>query len=123
MLDAFGMVVTAFSVMDKANQVKFFEEICLVANVSLEVVLGMPLLTLSGLDVNFLGRKLRWRTYTTKKALLTTRRINLVGKKEFAATVLDLEYETYIVYVGSSSSNALPSSFLLKFNVYPFCKP
>ena len=55
MLDTFGMVVTASSVTDKANHVRFFEETFLVANVSPEVVIGMPFLTLSGADVNFLG--------------------------------------------------------------------
>ena len=58
MLDTFRMVVTAFSVTDKASWVKFFEETFLVANVSLEIVFGMFFLTLSGADVNFLGRKL-----------------------------------------------------------------
>ena len=53
------MVVAAFSVVDKANQVEFFEKTYRVANVSPEVVLGMPFLTLSGADVDFLGRKLR----------------------------------------------------------------
>ena len=49
------MVVAAFSVMDKANQGKFFEKTFLVANVSLEVVLGMSFLTVSGADVDFSG--------------------------------------------------------------------
>ena len=53
MLDTFGVVVLAFSVTNKANRVRFFEETFLVANVSPEVVLGMPFLTLSGADVNF----------------------------------------------------------------------
>ena len=53
------MVVAAFLVEDKANRVRFFEETFLVANVSLEVVLTMPFLTLSGADVDFLGRELR----------------------------------------------------------------
>ena len=68
-----GMVVAAFSVEDRANRVRFFEETFLVANVSPEVVFGMPFLTLSNVDVDFSGRDLRWRTYTTKKALPTTR--------------------------------------------------
>ena len=55
MLDTFGMVVSAFSVTNKANQVRFFEETFLVANVSPEVVLWMPFLTLSGADVDFAG--------------------------------------------------------------------
>ena len=56
-LDTFRMVVIAFSVTDKANRVKFFEEIFIVANVS-PVVFRMPFLTLSGADVDFLGQKL-----------------------------------------------------------------
>ena len=52
------------------------------ANVSPEIVLGMLFLTLSGADVDFLDRELRWRTYTTEEALPTTRRAELVGKKE-----------------------------------------
>ena len=39
-------------------------------------------LTLSGADVDFLNRELRWRTYTTEEAVPTTRRVELVGKKE-----------------------------------------
>ena len=59
MLNIFGMVISAFSVTEKANQVRFFEETFLVANVSPEVVLEMPFLTLSNADVNFAGRELR----------------------------------------------------------------
>ena len=121
MLDIFRIVVSAFSVTDKANRVRFFEETFLVANVSLEVVLGMPFLILSNADVDFLGRELRWRTYITKEALSTTRRIELVGKKEFAAVALDSEHETYVVHVGSVSSDALLSSFSL--DVHPSRRP
>ena len=42
-----------------------------------------------------------------------------MGKKEFAVTSLNPEYETYIVYIGLVSSVILPSSFPLKLNVYP----
>ena len=58
-LKTYGMVVTAFSVEDKANQVRLFEETFLVANISPEVVLGMPFLILSSADIDFLGWKLR----------------------------------------------------------------
>ena len=44
--------------------------------------------------------------YTTEEALPTTRRVELVGKKEFAAAELDPKYETYVVHVGSVSSVA-----------------
>ena len=52
-LNTYGMIVAAFSMEDQANQVRFFEESFLVANVSPEVVLGMSFLTLSGADVDF----------------------------------------------------------------------
>ena len=58
MLDTFRMVVAAFSLTDKANQVKFFKETFLVASVGLEVVFGMLFLILSSSNVDFLGRKL-----------------------------------------------------------------
>ena len=117
-LDTYGMVVATFSVEDKANRVRFFEETFLVANVSLEVVLGILFFALSGTDIDFSGRELRWRTYTTEKVFPTTRRVELMGKKEFAATVIDPEHETYVVYVASLSST--PLAFL---DIYPSRRP
>ena len=57
-LDTYGMVVAAFSVMDKINQVRFFEETFLMANVSPEVVFRMFFLTLSNANIDFLDRNL-----------------------------------------------------------------
>ena len=122
-LEIYGIVVAAFLIKDKANQIRFFEEIFLVANVSLEVVFGMLFLILSSADVDFLGRELRWRTYTTKEAFLTTRHVELVDKEEFAATALDSKSEIFIVYVVSLSSDALPNFSPLKLDVYPFRRP
>ena len=58
-LNIYGLVVAAFSVVDKANRVKFFEETFLVANVSLELVFGMLFLALRGTNVDFFGQELR----------------------------------------------------------------
>ena len=110
-LDTYRMVVAAFSVVDKVNWVRFFEKIFLIANVSLEVVIGMSFLTLSGANVDFLGWEFRWKTCTIKEALLTIRYIELVRKKEFAAATLDPKYETLVIHVTSLSSiplNAKP---------------
>ena len=52
------MVVAAFSVTDQADQVRFFEKTFLVANVSPDVVLEMPFLTLSSADIDFPKREL-----------------------------------------------------------------
>ena len=117
-LDTYGMIVAAFSVEDKANWVRFFEKTFLVANVSPEVVFGILFLTLSGADVDFSGRELRWRTYTIKKAFPTTRRVKLVGKKEFVAIAIDPEHENYIVHVASLSSIPLASLGSTPLNVH-----
>ena len=58
------------------------------------------------------------RTYITGKVLPTTRYIELVGKKEFVAISLDLEYETYVVLIGSVSFIALLSFFPLNANIH-----
>ena len=115
MLNTYGMVIAAFSVVDKTNQVRFFEETFLVANVSPEVVFGMLFLTLSSANIDFSSWELQWRNYTTKEALPTTRHVELVKKKEFTAVALDPEHEINVVYVASLSSTPL--------DVYPFRKP
>ena len=101
------MLVAAFLVVNKANRVRFFEETFLVANVSPKVVHRISFLTLSGANVDFLGQELRWRNYTTEEAFATTRRVKLVEKKEFAATALNPEHKTFIVYVTSLNSTPL----------------
>ena len=122
MLETYEMVVATFSVGDKANLVRFFKKTFLMANISPDVILEIDFLTLSDADIDFLGRELQKRTYTTKKALPATRCVELVGKKEFAAAALDLKSETFIVYVTSLSSDVSASSFPLEINVYSFCR-
>ena len=127
-LDTYGMVVAAFSVEDKTNWVRFFEKTFLVANVSPEVVLEIPFLTLSGADIDVLGWELRWRTYTTKKGLPTTKRIELVGKKKFVVAAHDPEYETHTDHVASLSSAPLVASLssallVASLNVHPSRRP
>ncbi len=59
------MVVSTFSVSDKDRRERFFEESFLLANISPDIVLGMPFLTMSNADVDFQARDLQWRSYTT----------------------------------------------------------
>ena len=56
--ETYGIMVVAFSVINQANRVKFFEETFLVTNVSLKVVFGMFFLILSGADIDFLKKEL-----------------------------------------------------------------
>ena len=93
------------------------------ANISPEVVLWMLFLILSSVNIDILDRKLWWRTYIIQEAFLITRRVELVRKKWFAAVALDLEYETFVVYVASLSSFMSFSSTPLDTDIHPSCRP
>ena len=101
------MVVAAFSVIGKANRVKFFEKTFLVANISPEVVLKMIFLILR---IENSGGK----HTSPKRPYPTTKCVRLVRKKEFATVVFDLEYKTFVVHVASLNSTP--------FNIYLFWK-
>ena len=61
----------------------------------------MPFLTLSKADVRFAERELVWRTYTAAEALPTTRRVEIIDKREFAAAALNADDETFVVHVAA----------------------
>ena len=100
-LQTFGMALANFQVEDKLGRTRFFQETFLLADISAEVVLGMPFLTLSNADVQFVEKELTWRSYTTAEALPTTKRVELINKKEFAKAALDEKSETFVVHVVS----------------------
>ena len=100
-LDTFGMVIADCSVKDKLGRVRFFQETFLLPNIGLEVVLGMLFLTFSKADIQFAERKLVWRTYTVAEALSTTRRVEIIDKREFAVSVLNTDNETFVVHVAA----------------------
>ncbi len=56
----------------------------------MEVVLGIPFLSLNNVDVEFAKlKKLTWRLYTAAEALSTISQVELIDKKEFAKVVID----------------------------------
>ena len=98
-LQTFGMVLASFHMEDKLGRAWFFQESFLLADTSVEVVLEMPFLNLSNADIQFAKNKLTWRSYTAAEALPTTKRVELINKKEFAKAALDAESETFVVHV------------------------
>ena len=100
------MVVSTFSLLDKDDRKRFFEESFLLIDVKLETVLRMSFLTISNADVNFQAWNLQWRSYITGDVLLTTKQVELIEKKKFAAAALDLKHKTFVVYVAALSVNS-----------------
>ena len=101
---------------DQTDKVRFFKETFLVANVSSDVVFKMFFLTLSVANINFSKRELWWRSYTIEKALSTTKQVELVEKKEFAASALDPRHETFVIHVAFLESSSQDG------DVYSSCK-
>ena len=67
------MIVSTFSISNQDGKKRFFEESFLLANVKLEIVLGMAFLTMSNIDVDFQAQNLQWRSYTTADIFPTTK--------------------------------------------------
>ena len=57
-LDTFGLVITGFQVIDKLGKARFFQETFLLADTIMQVVLGLPFLTLSNADIQFAEKEL-----------------------------------------------------------------
>ena len=109
-LDTFGIVIVDCSVKNKLKRVQFFPETFLLANIGLEVVLGMLFLTFSKANIRFVERELVWRTYTAAEVLPTTRRVEIIDKSEFVATELNADDETFVVYI---TALAEPTTMLI----------
>ena len=69
------------------------------AHTKFEVILEMPFLKISNADVSFGKKTLTWRTYTTNKALSTTKQVQIVDPKEFVIIALDVDSKIFVVHV------------------------
>ena len=110
-LETFGMVIADFQVEDKANRPRFFQETFLVADTKFEVILRMPFLKISNADVSFGKGILTWKTYITNKALLTTKQVQIINKKDFVIAALDANSETFVVHMAIREQERMPVHF------------
>ena len=99
---------------DKDNRKRFFDESCLLADIKPDIVLKLFFLTMSNADIDFHTQDLQFSSYTTENILPTTRRVKLIGKKEFAAAAPNLEHKALIVHIVGLSVNANDEVHLLK---------
>ena len=78
----------------------------MIAIVRLEIVLRILFHILNNANIDFLRQEFQCKIYTTLKTFRTTIHVKLVVKKEFINTPIDPEYEIFIVYIASLSSNS-----------------
>lgn len=86
------------------------------ADTSIDITFRISFITLSNVKVNFTNQKLNWRLYIIVKTFPIMRQVELVKKKEFVITTLDLNNETFVVYI------AFLISFNLGLEIYLFQK-
>ena len=67
LLANYGMVISDFQVVDTLGRFQFFQEIFLLANISMKVVLGMSFLTFSNVDVQFAKKSSLGKPISLKK--------------------------------------------------------
>ncbi len=68
----------------------------------MEMVLGMPFLSLNNINVKFAElRKFIRRSYTAIEAVPTTSRVKPIGKREFAKVVMNKNSETFIMHMSA----------------------
>lgn len=98
------MVFANFQIEDNEGRAWFSQKTLLLADISINVLLGMPFLTFSNVGIQFAEEKLTWRSYTTTEAFSTNQKVELINKKEFAKTALDETVEAFVVYMASFTS-------------------
>ena len=49
--------------------------------------------------MSFGKRIFMWKTYTTNKALFTTKQVQIINKKDFIIAVLDIDSKTFVVHM------------------------
>ena len=108
-LKTFEMVLASFQVENTFGSARFFQKTFLLADLNIKVVLGMPFLTFSNVDIKFAQKELIWRFYIAAKALLTTKRVEIIDREEFAKAALDKHIKAFMVHV----------TFLLTIAIHP----
>lgn len=68
------MVVVDFLVTDQANYIGFFEETFMLANISLEIALGMLFFPFGGADILFTSKELTQMQTTKQVKLFSTKK-------------------------------------------------
>ena len=108
------MVITDCSVKDKLKKVQFFQETFLLANIGLEVVLGILFLTFSRADIWFTEQEFVWKICMAVEVLPTIKGVEIIDKKKFAIVALSANNKIFVRHVAALAE-------LITILIYLFC--
>lgn len=97
----YEMAIALFQVDHKDENSRFFDKLFLLADINMDITFGILFLIMRNVKVNFNNLELRYKFYTTAKALLPTKLIELIGKKNFLVIAIDPKDEIFIVFIVS----------------------
>lgn len=98
-LEIFGMVLANFQFKDKFKKAQFFQKTLLVADISVEMILEILFLTFNNANMLFVERELIWRAYSTVEVLFTTKWMQIINRKNFAAAALVPTKIAFVVHI------------------------
>lgn len=98
-LATYRMVITWFQVSNKLNRARVFQKTFLLADNSINIILGIPFLTLNNTNIIFVERKLTWKSYIIAEVLPTIWQVKIIDKKKFTKVALDENVKASVVYM------------------------
>ena len=93
------MVLATFQLENKQERTRFFQETFLMPDIAIEIVLEILFLAFSKVEINFAEWELIRRTYSLDEALPTTKRVQIINCRKFAAAALALDKEAFVMHV------------------------
>ena len=100
-LKTYDIAITGISIQDKSDRTRFFEETFLLADTSIEIVLGILFLALSNADIQFDIKSLTYRSYNAAEALPIARRVKIINKHKSAQAIFDNKSGTFVMYIAA----------------------
>ena len=58
--------------------------------------------------MSFSKKMLTGKSYTTSKALLTTKQVQIVDSKKFVIAIMDIDSETFVIYMAIWEQEEIP---------------
>lgn len=87
----------------------------MLTNTSIEIVLKMPFLAFSKVDLEFGTKKLNRKSYMTGDILPTAKRVELINKNKEVKVVLDRNFDIFFVHIGALKTLESVMSILYRF--------
>lgn len=99
LLKTYKLIIAGFSIVDKFIRNRFFEESFLLAEINMEMILGIFFFFFSNVNIYFSTKEFIWGVYTITETMPIFKRIELNDKHNFVKIVLNENFKTFVIHV------------------------